>query len=92
VENRLETVFGWSIKRGFKLVHFCDCGKHIFASKDKEFGVANLNVVDSSLGGLAPLSDLNEMTTELKESGFNSIKTQKLIVGSTLYGIFAGNA
>ena len=46
-------------------MHFCDCGKHIFASKDKDLGVANLNVVNSSLGGLAPLSALNEMTTDL---------------------------
>ena len=48
-------------------MHFCECGKHIFASNDKDLGVANLNVVNSSLGGLAPLSDLNEMTTELRK-------------------------
>lgn len=61
-------------------------------SKGKDLGAANLNMVNSSLKGLAPLPDLNEMTTELKESGFNRITTQRLIPGSTFYGIAAGNA
>lgn len=61
-------------------------------SKGKDLGAANLNMVNSSPRGLAPLPDLEEMTTELKEGGFDKIKTQRLIPGSTFYGIAAGNA
>jgi 2-polyprenyl-3-methyl-5-hydroxy-6-metoxy-1,4-benzoquinol methylase len=61
-------------------------------SKGKDLGAANLNMVNSSLRGLAPLPDLIEMTTELKQSGFYRIKTQRLIPGSTFYGIVAGNS
>jgi 2-polyprenyl-3-methyl-5-hydroxy-6-metoxy-1,4-benzoquinol methylase len=60
-------------------------------SKGKDLGAANLNMVNSSLRGLAPLPDLIEMTTELKEGGLNRIKTKRLIPGSTFYGIVAGN-
>ena len=61
-------------------------------SKGKDLGAANLNMVNSSLRGLALLPDINEMTTELKESGFNRITSQRLIPGSTFYGIAAGDA
>jgi cyclopropane fatty-acyl-phospholipid synthase-like methyltransferase len=61
-------------------------------SKGKDLGAANLNMVNSSLRGLAPLPDLIEMTAELKQSGFTRIKTQRLIPGSTFYGIVAGES
>jgi hypothetical protein len=48
-------------------------------------------MVNSSLEGLAPLPDIDELTTELEGSGFKRIKTQRLIPGSTFYGIAAGN-
>jgi len=60
-------------------------------SKGKDLGAANLNMVNSSLRGLAPLPDLIEMTAELKQSAFTRIKTQRLIPGSTFYGIVAGD-
>jgi 2-polyprenyl-3-methyl-5-hydroxy-6-metoxy-1,4-benzoquinol methylase len=60
-------------------------------SNGKDLGAANLNMVNSSLKGLAPLPDLNEMKRELKQSGLSRIDTQRLIPGSTFYGIVAGN-
>jgi 2-polyprenyl-3-methyl-5-hydroxy-6-metoxy-1,4-benzoquinol methylase len=61
-------------------------------SNGEDLGAANLNMVNSSLEGLAPLPDIDELTTELEGSGFKRIKTQRLIPGSTFYGIAAGNA
>jgi 2-polyprenyl-3-methyl-5-hydroxy-6-metoxy-1,4-benzoquinol methylase len=61
-------------------------------SKGKDLGAANLNMVNSSLEGLAPLPDIDELTTELEGTGLKRIKTQKLIPGSTFYGIVAVNA
>ena len=58
-------------------------------SKGKDLGAANLHMVNSSLKGLAPLPDLNKMTAELMQSGLNRINTQRLIPGSTFYGIVA---
>jgi hypothetical protein len=63
-----------------------------FQSRGKDLGAANLNVVNSSLRGLAPLPNINEMTTELKEGGFSRIKTQRVIPGSTFYGITASSS
>jgi 2-polyprenyl-3-methyl-5-hydroxy-6-metoxy-1,4-benzoquinol methylase len=60
-------------------------------SNGEDLGAANLNMANSSLRGLAPLPDIDELTTELKGSGFKRIKTQRLIPGSTFYGIAAGN-
>lgn len=60
-------------------------------SKGRDLGAAHLNMVNSSLRGLAPLPDLVGMTRDLKQSGLKKIKTQRLIPGSTFYGIVASN-
>ncbi len=60
-----------------------------FRSKGKDLGAANLNMVNCSLEGLTPLPDLNELTLQLNESGFNKIQTQRLMPASTFYGINA---
>lgn len=58
-------------------------------SKGKDLGAANLNMVNCSLKGLTPLPDLDDITEQLKGSGFNQIKAVRLIPGSTFYGISA---
>jgi SAM-dependent methyltransferase len=58
-------------------------------SRGKDLGAANLNMVNASLKGLAPLPDLDEITTQLENSGFDKIKPQRLIPTSTFYGIAA---
>jgi hypothetical protein len=60
-----------------------------FQSRGKDVGAANLNMVSSSLEGLTPLPDLNELTLWLKENGFSKIQTQRLMPASTFYGINA---
>jgi hypothetical protein len=59
-------------------------------SNGEDLGAANLNMANSSLRGLAPLPDIDELIKELKGSGFKRIKTLRLIPGSTFYGIAAG--
>ena len=56
-------------------------------SRGKDLGAANLNMVNCSLKGLAPLPDLDDMTEQLKGSGFSQIKALRLIPGSTWYEI-----
>ncbi|MDY6952146.1 MAG: class I SAM-dependent methyltransferase [Thermodesulfobacteriota bacterium] len=63
-----------------------------FQSKGKDLGAANLNMVNCSLEGLTHLPDLNGLTAQLEKSGFNGIKTQRLIPGSTFYGVVAAKA
>ena len=58
-------------------------------SRGKDLGAANLNMVNASLKGLTPLPDLDEITMQLKNSGFDNIKPQRLIPTSTFYGIAA---
>ena len=60
-----------------------------FQSRGKDVGAANLNMVNCSLKGLTPLPDLDELTAQLEESGFSEIRAQRLIPGSTFYGITA---
>jgi len=60
-----------------------------FQSMGKDIGAANLNMVNCSLEGLTPLPDLDELTAQLKESGFDEIRTHKLMPGSTFFGISA---
>jgi 2-polyprenyl-3-methyl-5-hydroxy-6-metoxy-1,4-benzoquinol methylase len=59
-------------------------------SRGKDLGAANLNMVNCSLKGLTPLPDLDDITEQLKGSGFNQIKALRLIPRSTWYGITAG--
>lgn len=61
-----------------------------FQSGGKDLGAANLNMVNCSLKGLTPLPALDELTAQLKESGFGDVKISRLIPGSTFYGISAG--
>lgn len=58
-------------------------------SEGKDLGAANLNLVNSSFEGLTPLPSLEELTGQLRESGFGQIKIQRLIPGSAFYGIRA---
>ena len=58
-------------------------------SRGKDPGAANLNMVNASLKGLTPLPDLDEITMQLRNSGFDKIKPQRLIPTSTFYGIAA---
>jgi len=63
-----------------------------FQSKGQDPGAANLNMVNCSLKGLAPLPDLDSLTVELRKKGFNRITTQRLMPGSTFWGVSAGIA
>ncbi|MCK4486404.1 MAG: methyltransferase domain-containing protein [Desulfobacterales bacterium] len=60
-----------------------------FQSRGKDLGAANLNMVNCSLKGLTPLPDLDELTAQLKETGFNEIRIQRLMPRSTFFGIIA---
>lgn len=60
-----------------------------FHSKGKDINSANLNMVNSSLKGLAPLPELDDIESVLKQSGFGKIKVHRFIPGSTFYGIVA---
>ncbi|MBF0508521.1 MAG: class I SAM-dependent methyltransferase [Deltaproteobacteria bacterium] len=60
-----------------------------FQSDGKDIGAANLNLVNCSLKGLTRLPGVEELIAQLKETGFHKIKTQRLIPGSTYYGIAA---
>jgi len=61
-----------------------------FHSKGKDVGSANLNMVNSSLGGLTPLPDLAEITSLLKQCGFGKSDCHRFMPGSTFFGIVAG--
>ena len=60
-----------------------------FQSGGKDIGAANLNMVNCSLKGLTPLPDLDELKAQLKESGFDEIRTHRLMPGSSFFGISA---
>jgi len=49
-------------------------------------------MVNCSLKGLSPLPDLDDLTVHLEESGFDKITTQRLMPGSTFYGVSASIA
>lgn len=55
----------------------------------RDWMTSNLNLVNSSLKGLTPLPDLELTSKQLRESGFNNIKTSRLMPGSEFYGITA---
>jgi hypothetical protein len=46
-------------------------------------------MVNCSLEGLTPLPDLGDLMLQLKENGFNRIITQRLLPGSTFWGVSA---
>ena len=60
-----------------------------FHSRGKDLGAANLNVVNSSLKGLTPLPDPDEIKSILEQSGFNKIKIHRFMPGSSFLGIVA---
>jgi 2-polyprenyl-3-methyl-5-hydroxy-6-metoxy-1,4-benzoquinol methylase len=60
-----------------------------FHSKGKDMATANLNMVNSSLKGLTPLPQLNDITAILKECGFGKIEVHRFMPGSTFYGLVA---
>jgi 2-polyprenyl-3-methyl-5-hydroxy-6-metoxy-1,4-benzoquinol methylase len=60
-----------------------------FHSKGKDMATANLNMVNSSLKGLTPLPELNDITSVLKKCGFGKIEVHRFMPGSTFYGIVA---
>ena len=60
-----------------------------FRSKGKDVGMANLNLVNSSLKGLTPLPELDEVTSLLEQCGFGRIEVHRFMPGSTFYGIVA---
>ncbi|MDQ1335151.1 MAG: hypothetical protein QG552_2101 [Thermodesulfobacteriota bacterium] len=60
-----------------------------FRSKGKDIGMANLNLVNSSLKGVTPLPELSEVTSLLKQSGLEKIEIHRFMAGSTFYGVVA---
>ncbi|KPA16314.1 McpI, partial [Candidatus Magnetomorum sp. HK-1] len=60
-----------------------------FHSKGKDIGAANLNVVNSSLKGLTPLPDLDEIKLLLEKCGLSDIKIHQFMPGSKFFGIVA---
>ena len=63
-----------------------------FHGRGKDLAAAHLNLVNCSLKGLTPLPDLDEMSALLQEAGFNRVKIQSLLPGSSYYGIAASLA
>jgi len=55
----------------------------------KDIGSSHLNLVTSSILGCTPLPVLGEITSLLRDSGFEQIKVTRLIPGTALYGIVA---
>jgi SAM-dependent methyltransferase len=60
-----------------------------FHSKGNDIGTANLNLVNSSLKGLTPLPDLDQIKSLLKQCGLGKIKVHRFMPKSTFYGIIA---
>lgn len=63
-----------------------------FHSKGRDIGAANLNVVNSSLKGLTPLPDLDEIKSLLEQCGLSEINIRQFIPGSMFFGIVAHNS
>ena len=63
-----------------------------FRSRGKDIVTANLNMVNSSLKGLTPLHDLDEITSLLEQCGLSEIKIHRFMPGSTVFGIAAYNS
>jgi len=50
---------------------------------------ANLNLATSSMVGCTRLPDLDELSTQLMESGFDQIRQSRLMPSSAMYGVVA---
>jgi SAM-dependent methyltransferase len=55
----------------------------------KDFSSSHFNLVTSSIAGCTPLPTLGEVTSLLRDCGFEQIKVTRLIPGIALYGILA---
>jgi 2-polyprenyl-3-methyl-5-hydroxy-6-metoxy-1,4-benzoquinol methylase len=55
----------------------------------KDISSSHLNLVTSSIEGCTPLPALGEVTSLLRDCGFEQIKVTRLIPGIALYGILA---
>jgi SAM-dependent methyltransferase len=60
-----------------------------FRSRGEDIGMANLNLVNSSLKGLTPLPELHEVKSFLSEAGFVDLAVHRFVPGSTFCGIAA---
>ncbi len=63
-----------------------------FRSKGKDIGMANLNLVNSSLKGVTPLPELEEVTSLLRRCGLGNIEVHRFMPGGTFYGVVASQA
>jgi 4-hydroxy-2,2'-bipyrrole-5-carbaldehyde O-methyltransferase len=55
----------------------------------KDVSSSHLNLVTSSIEGCTPLPALDEVTSLLRDSGFEQVKVTRLIPGIALYGVLA---
>ncbi len=62
---------------------------NLFQAKNKDMAAATLNFVNSSLEGITPLPELSSLKKLFKDSGFQNIKSTKIIPGASLYSIIA---
>ncbi len=60
-----------------------------FRSNGGDLAMANLNLVNSSLKGVTPLPDLDQVRSLLKQCGFGNLVVHRFMPGSTFYGIVA---
>jgi 2-polyprenyl-3-methyl-5-hydroxy-6-metoxy-1,4-benzoquinol methylase len=60
-----------------------------FRSKDMDIGSANLNLATSSMSGCTPLPTTQEILSQLEQCGYNRIKVEKLLPGSSMYVVSA---
>lgn len=60
-----------------------------FQGHGKDPSAASLNLANCSIKGLNPLPDVEELTGQLKESGFSEVSLTKMIPGSSFIGLVA---
>ncbi len=58
-------------------------------SEGRDFSAANLNMATNSIRGCTPLPRIGELTDQLKQGGFEKVKSIQLMPGSAFYGITA---
>jgi len=57
--------------------------------EDSDLFSANLNLATSSMEGLTPLPEADEMEAQLREAGFTRVRRERLIAGTTYFGFRA---
>ena len=60
-----------------------------FQSQGKDLAAANLNLVNCSLEGLTGLPDVKDLGRLLEKSGFENVRTHRLMPPSSFYGLTA---